>query len=77
MPFDSKDIFGYDDLYVTDKNKDSDGDYLPLGSGRKSEFEDNIHVSLFKPIENRVRFLDYSRIVGTYEEMRAMDTLSW
>jgi cell envelope-related function transcriptional attenuator common domain len=38
MPFDSKDIFGYDNLYVTDKKKDGDGDYLPLGSGRKSEF---------------------------------------
>ena len=38
MPFNTEDIFGYDNLYVTEKNKDSGGDYLPLGSGKKSQF---------------------------------------
>ena len=38
MPLDSKDNSGYDNLYVSGKNKESSGGYLPLGSGRKSEF---------------------------------------
>jgi hypothetical protein len=53
------------------------GFFIVADISRKREFEDKLHASLFKPIENRVRFLDYSRIVGMYEGMRTVDTLSW
>ncbi len=42
MPHDVEDNFPYETLYVSKKNKqnsaNSDGGYIPLGSGRKSEF---------------------------------------
>ena len=38
MSFDSKDIFGYDTLYESDRKNDTENEYRPLGSGRKSEF---------------------------------------
>ena len=40
------------------------GFYIVAEKRRKEEFEDKLHVSLYAPIEKRVKFLDYNRIVS-------------
>ena len=51
--------------------------YIVANEGRKKEYEDKLHVSMFKPIENRVKFLDYKRIVEMYEGMTKVSKSIW
>ncbi|MCR5455320.1 MAG: winged helix-turn-helix domain-containing protein [Bacteroidales bacterium] len=44
---------------------------------RKKEFEDKLHVSIFNSIENRVKFLDYDRVVGMYEGLKQVEKIKW
>lgn len=53
------------------------GFYIVADEQRKNEFEDKIHVSIFQPIEQRVRFLDYRRVAGMYENLKRLNTLTW
>ena len=53
------------------------GFYIVADSCRKNEFEDKLHVSLFNSIENRVKFLDYNRIVEMYEGLTKVASSRW
>ena len=53
------------------------GFYIVADSCRKNEFEDKLHVSLFNSIENRVKFLDYNRIVEMYEGLTKVASSGW
>ena len=46
------------------------GFYIVADSSRKVEYEDKLHVSMFKAIEKRVKFLDYNRVVEMYEVLK-------
>ena len=51
--------------------------YIVADQHRKKEFEDKLQVSMFQSIEKRVRFLDYQRVVGMYENLKQINTLNW
>ncbi|MCM1169174.1 MAG: hypothetical protein NC324_04485 [Bacteroides sp.] len=51
--------------------------FIVAGSSRKKEFEDKLHVSMFKPLEERVRFLDYGRVAKMYEGLMKINDISW
>ncbi|MBP5367185.1 MAG: hypothetical protein J6Y24_03820 [Bacteroidales bacterium] len=51
--------------------------YIVADKKRKEEFEDKLHVSMFNPIEKRVKFIDYDRVVGMYESLKIVDTIKW
>ena len=51
--------------------------YIVADQHRKEEFEDKLQVSMFQSIEKRVRFLDYQRVVGMYENLKQINTLNW
>ena len=51
--------------------------YIVADKKRKEEFEDKLHVSMFNPIEKRVKFIDYDRVVGMYESLKIVDTFKW
>ncbi|MBP5711314.1 MAG: hypothetical protein J6W84_10125 [Bacteroidales bacterium] len=53
------------------------GFYIVANKKRKEEFEDKIHASLYTPIEKRVKFLDYNRVVSMYEGLKQINTLYW
>lgn len=53
------------------------GFYIVADQHRKEEFEDKLHVSIFQSIEKRVRFLDYQRVVGMFENLKQINTLNW
>ncbi len=44
---------------------------------RKKEYEDKLHVSMFSPIENRVKFLNYKQVVDLYEGLKKVDGSLW
>ena len=55
MPFDSEDIFGYENLYTTD-NKGNDGDvYSPIGTGRKSQYAIGRQAQNYDDSANEIR----------------------
>lgn len=51
--------------------------YIVADQHRKKEFEDKLQVSMFQSIEKRVRFLDYQRVVGLYENLKQVNSLNW
>ena len=51
--------------------------FIVADASRKKEYEDKLHVSLFSSIEKRVRFLDYSRVVKTYEGLSMIKDTIW
>ena len=51
--------------------------YIVADKRRRSEFDDKLHVSMFKPIESRVRFLDYERVVGVFENLKQVSAITW
>lgn len=51
--------------------------FIVADKQRKSEFEDKLHVSMFYPIEKRVDFLDYERVVKIFEGLRQLNAISW
>ncbi len=53
------------------------GFYIVADRCRKGEFEDKLHVSMFAPIENRVKFLDYLHVVEMYEGMKIINNSMW
>lgn len=53
------------------------GFYIVADISRKREFEDKIHVSMFKTIENRVRFLDYERVSAMHTSLKNIKDISW
>ncbi|MBO5844040.1 MAG: hypothetical protein J6Q96_04155 [Bacteroidales bacterium] len=44
---------------------------------RKKEYEDKLNVSMFEPIKERVKFLDYGRVASVYEGMQKMNKSIW
>ena len=53
------------------------GFFIVADASRKKEYEDKLHVSMFKPIENRVRFLNYKQVVDLYEGLKKVDGSLW
>lgn len=51
--------------------------FIVADKQRQSEFEDKLHVSMFYPIEKRVDFLDYERVVKRFEGLRQLNAISW
>lgn len=55
----------------------SAGFYIVADICRKKEYEDKIHVSMFKAIESRVRFLNYEQVSAMYTSLRKIKDVSW
>lgn len=53
------------------------GFYIVAEDSRKKEYEDKLHVSMFQAIENRVKFLDYGRVVSMYEGLKKIKDAVW
>lgn len=53
------------------------GFFIVAYKQREKEFEDKLHVSMFQPIEKRVEFLDYDRIVRRYEGLKKANASKW
>lgn len=53
------------------------GFYIVADICRKKEYEDKLHVSMFKPIEKRVKFLDYGKVVSMYEGLLKVSKSIW
>ena len=53
------------------------GFFIVADKQRELEFEDKIHVSMFQPIEKRVRFLDYERVVRRFEGLKQLSITNW
>lgn len=53
------------------------GSYIVAYESRKKEYEDKLHVTMFKSIESRVQFLDYKRIAEMYEGMTKVSKTIW
>ena len=51
--------------------------HIVADTSRKKEFEDKLHVSMFKPIEERVKFVDYNRVVNMYEGLTKVSSSIW
>lgn len=44
---------------------------------RKKQFEDIIHRSIFKPIENRVKFDSYDKVAQQYNGLKILKSAGW
>lgn len=53
------------------------GFFIVADLSRKKEFEDKLHVSMFSPIENRVKFLDYVKVATMHEGLTKVNASSW
>ena len=53
------------------------GFFIVADKQRENEFNDKLHVSMFRPIENRVQFLDYEKVVKRFEGLKQLSTLTW
>ena len=53
------------------------GFYIVADNSRKNEFEDKLHVSIFAPIEKRVKFLNYQQVADLYEGMKKVEGNRW
>lgn len=53
------------------------GFYIVADACRKKEYEDKLHVSMFAPIEKRVKFLNYNQVVDLYEGLKKVSTNIW
>ena len=53
------------------------GFYIVAEDSRKKEYEDKLHISMFQAIENRVKFLDYGRVVSMYEGLKKIKDAVW
>ncbi|MBR4516366.1 MAG: hypothetical protein IKO60_03110 [Bacteroidaceae bacterium] len=51
--------------------------HIVANASRKKEFEDKLHVSMFGPIEKRVKFVDYMRVVNMYEGLNKVSDSIW
>ena len=53
------------------------GFYIVADATRKKEYEDKLHVSMFTPIEGRVKFLSYKQVVDSYEGLKKVEENIW
>ena len=53
------------------------GFYIVADVSRKKEFDDKLHVSLFKTIEKHVKFIDYQRVAEMYEGLTKVNNSIW
>lgn len=53
------------------------GFYIVADASRKKDFDDKLHVSMFEPIEKRVKFIDYKRVADMYEGLKKINSLIW
>ena len=53
------------------------GFFIVADASRKKEYEDKLHVSMFSPIQNRVRFLNYKQVVDLYEGLKKVEGNLW
>lgn len=53
------------------------GFYIVADESRQLEFEDKLHVSMFNPIEKRVKFLTYERIVKMHAGLSKVEESIW
>lgn len=53
------------------------GFFIVADASRKKEYEDKLHVSMFSPIETRVKFLNYKQVVNSYEGLKMVDGSLW
>ena len=53
------------------------GFYIVADKHRKEEFDDKLNVSMFQSIAKRVRFLEYQRVVGMFENLKQINDLKW
>lgn len=53
------------------------GFFIVADISRMKEYEDKLHVSMFKAIEDRVKFLDYTRVVSMYEGLKKVERAVW
>ena len=53
------------------------GFFIVADSSRKKEYEDKLHVSMFTPIEKRVKFLNYKQVVDLYEGWKKIEGNRW
>ena len=51
--------------------------YIVADSCRKKEFEDKLNVSMFAPLQKRVDFLDYRRVVDKYDGLTKALSAMW
>ncbi len=53
------------------------GFYIVADEHRRNEFDDKLHASIFKSIEERVKFLDYEKVVKRFEALREESLSAW
>ena len=53
------------------------GFFIVADACRKKEYEDKLHVSMFAPIEKRVKFLNYGQVVDLYEGLKKVEGNLW
>ena len=53
------------------------GFFIVADFSRRKEFEDKLHVSMFKAIEKRVKFLEYKQVVEMYEGLTIVSHSNW
>lgn len=51
--------------------------HIVADASRKKEFEDKLHVSMFGAIEERVKFVDYNRVVNMYQGLTKVSKFTW
>lgn len=53
------------------------GFHIVADSHRRKEFDDKLHISMFDAIVNRVKFIDYNRVVEMYEGLQKVKNVGW
>lgn len=53
------------------------GFYIVADTSRRKEYEDKLHVSMFRDIEKRIKFLEYNRVVEMYEGLTKVSKYIW
>jgi spore coat protein JC len=51
--------------------------FIVADAYRKSEFESKVSKSIYKPIKERVAFLEYAQIIKKYEGLTRVNASSW
>lgn len=53
------------------------GFYIVADASRRKEYEDKLHVSMFRAIEKRIKFLEYHQVAEMYEGMSRVSNVGW
>jgi len=51
--------------------------FIVADETRRREFDDKMNVSMFAPLVDRVKFLDYARVVANYEGLTKVNSSAW